>query len=117
MRAKAELKAEKKLRQEFEEKVAYLEGKVKGIELTLKKEKKIVRRLQETKSNNSDTETKNQEQLLRSQTGNSKKDSNASKDPRHVEVLKDRLKDALYEAEKQRLKFRTKNEELKQKKT
>ena len=112
MRAKAELKAEKNLRQEFEEKVAYLEGKVKGIELTLNREKKIVRRLQGIKSNNADTETKNQEQLLRSQTGNSKKDSNASKDPRHVEVLKDRLKDALYEAEKQRLEVRTKNEEL-----
>eukprot|EP00944_MAST-04C_sp_MAST-4C-sp1_P003504 g3504.t1 len=111
MRTKAELKAEQKLRQEFEEKVAYLEGKVKGMELALNREKKVVRRLQEAKSG-VDPETKIQEQLLRSQAGNSKKDGNAIKDPRHVEVLKDRLKDALYEAEKQRLEVRSKNEEL-----
>ena len=109
MRTKAELKAEQKLRQEFEEKVAYLEGKVKGMELALNREKKIVRRLQEAKSNGIDPETKNQAQLL---TNNSKKDGNATKDPRHVEVLKDRLTDALYEAEKQRLEVRSKNEEL-----
>lgn len=111
MHVKVELKAEMKLRKEFEEKVAFLEGKLIGMELALSRERKknSTNRINSSDINNTESaRAKKRDSTVNSQ---GMKADNA-KDPRHVEVLKQRLKDAIYESEKQRLEVREKNEEL-----
>ncbi len=116
MKLKAELKVEMKIRKEFEEKIALLEGKLIGMELALTRARKNTS-IRNNNNNYDDEEekavlTKRRESILNSQGSNNHTKNDGGKDPRHVEVLKQRLKDAMYESEKQRLEVRQKNDEL-----
>jgi hypothetical protein len=104
-RLNAELKVEKTLRKEFEEKVARLEGKVVGIQMALSRERGMRQDL-ESKLGGSEASVENTEGARSNPNGGNKappSNSAAARNGRQVEVLKERLREAIVETERQRL--------------
>lgn len=109
----AELKVEKKLREEFERKCAALEGKMVGIEMALNRERSMRQKLESGVDLARQDSPGNNKKARRNSSVDSLDTNSANKaEPRIVTVLKERLKDALVETEKHRLNAKAMEQKL-----
>ena len=109
----AELKVEKKLREEFERKCAAFEGKIVGIEIALNRERLMRQKLESDAHENRQDSPGNNMKTRKNNTVDSLDTNSANKtDSRIVSILKDRLKDAAIETEKHRLNAKAMEQKL-----